>query len=182
MTGESKERLIVESVPGYEPEIGLLLGMLEESRGRTKEHLAGLTDDELKWTPGPGFNSIGTILYHLALIEADWLYAEAREQAYPPEAVALFPDDVRDDAGRLAAARRASLQEHVDRLDEVRAMLLAAFRDMSLAEFRRVRVLPEYDVAPGFVLHHLMQHEAEHRGEIGMLRALAAQREGAEPS
>jgi uncharacterized damage-inducible protein DinB len=45
-----------------------------------------------------------------------------------------------------------------------------------------VRVLPEYDVAPGFVLHHLMQHEAEHRGEIGMLRALANQREGAEPS
>ncbi len=179
MTDAAKERLIIEPVPSNEPEIGLFLGMLEEARGRTKEWLAGLTDDELEWTPGPGFNSIGTILYHLALIEADWLYAEALEQAYPPEAVALFPDDVRDDAGRLTASRPESLQEYVDRLDAVRAMLLAAFRDMTLAEFHRVRVLPEYDVTPGFVLHHLMQHEAEHRGEIGMLRALANQREGA---
>jgi uncharacterized damage-inducible protein DinB len=179
MTGEPKKQLVIEPLLGYEPEIGLLLGMLEETRGRTKKWLAGLTDDELEWTPGPGLNSIGTILYHLALIEADWLYAEALEQAYPPEATALFPDDVRDDAGRLTVSRRESLQEHVDRLDAVRAMVLAAFRDMSLAEFRRVRVLPEYDVTPGFVLHHLMQHEAEHRGEIGMLRALAARREGA---
>jgi uncharacterized damage-inducible protein DinB len=179
MTNEPKERLIVEPVPGCEPEIGLLLGMLEETRGRTKERLAVLPDDELEWTPEPGFNSIGTILYHLALIEADWLYAEALEQAYPPEFTALFPDDVRDDAGRLTAVRPESLQEYVDRLDAVRAMLLAALRGMTLAEFRRVRELPAYDVTPEYVLHHLIQHEAEHRGEIGMLRALAARREGA---
>jgi uncharacterized damage-inducible protein DinB len=43
---------------------------------------------------------------------------------------------------------------------------------MSLQEFRRVRVLPDYDVTPDYVLHHLMQHEAEHRGEIAMLRVL----------
>ncbi len=180
MTDEPKERLIIEPLPDYEPEIGLLLGMLEESRDRTKERLAGLTDDEIAWTPGPGLNSIGTILYHLALIEADWLYAEALEQAFPPEAMALFPDDARDDAGRLTVTRGASLQEDIERLDAVRAMLLAAFRGMTLAEFRRVRVLPEYDVTPEYVLHHLMQHEAEHRGEIGMLRALAARQEGAE--
>jgi uncharacterized damage-inducible protein DinB len=174
MTDEPKERLIIEPVPGCELEIGLMLGMLAESRGRTKERLAGLTEDELEWSPGPGFNSIGTILYHLALIEADWLYAEALEQPYPTEFTALFPDDVRDDAGRLTVTRGASLQEDIERLDAVRAMLLAAFRGMTLAEFRRVRVLPEYDVTPEYVLHHLMQHEAEHRGEIGMLRALAA--------
>jgi uncharacterized damage-inducible protein DinB len=34
-----------------------------------------------------------------------------------------------------------------------------------------VRSLAEYDVTPEWVLHHMMQHEAEHRGQIGALRA-----------
>jgi uncharacterized damage-inducible protein DinB len=33
--------------------------------------------------------------------------------------------------------------------------------------------LPPYDVTPEWVLHHLMQHEAEHRSQIGALRARA---------
>lgn len=48
------------------------------------------------------------------------------------------------------------------------------------AEFRRVRSLPYYDVAPEWVLHHLMQHEAEHRSQIGSLRARAQRQLNAE--
>ena len=175
MTDDLKEQLIIESLPGYEPEIGLVLGMIEDLRRRTKERLAELADDDLEWTLAPGFNSIGTILYHLALIEADWLYVEILEQAFPPEAAALFPVDVRDAEGHLRAASVESLQAHLDRLDAMRALLLTAFRVMTLAEFRRVRSLPDYDVTPAYVLHHLMRHEPEHRGEIGMLRVLATQ-------
>jgi uncharacterized damage-inducible protein DinB len=38
-------------------------------------------------------------------------------------------------------------------------------------EFSRPRSLPAYDVSPAWVLHHLAQHEAEHRGEIGSIIA-----------
>jgi hypothetical protein len=48
--------------------------------------------------------------------------------------------------------------------------LLDAYRRMDLAEFRRVRSLEDYDVTPEYVLHHLMQHEAEHHSQIGALR------------
>jgi uncharacterized damage-inducible protein DinB len=44
---------------------------------------------------------------------------------------------------------------------------------MTLQDFRRPRQLPEYDVTPEWILHHLMQHEAEHRGEMGILRTRA---------
>jgi uncharacterized damage-inducible protein DinB len=46
---------------------------------------------------------------------------------------------------------------------------------MHLDEFRRIRSLAEYGVTPEWVLHHLMQHEAEHRSQIGALR-IAAER------
>jgi hypothetical protein len=31
--------------------------------------------------------------------------------------------------------------------------------------------MPDYEVTPEWVLHHLCQHEAEHRAEIAALRA-----------
>jgi uncharacterized damage-inducible protein DinB len=45
---------------------------------------------------------------------------------------------------------------------------------MDLTEFRRVRSLEYYDVTPEYVLHHLMQHEAEHRSQIGALMTKAS--------
>ncbi len=62
---------------------------------------------------------------------------------------------------------------HMQRLDAVRQLLLAAFRGMSLDEYRRPRHLEQYDVSPQWVLHHLIQHEAEHRGQILDRRAEA---------
>ncbi len=42
MTNETRERLTIDELPGYEPEIGLALAMLEETRRRTKAMLAGI--------------------------------------------------------------------------------------------------------------------------------------------
>jgi uncharacterized damage-inducible protein DinB len=107
------------------------------------------------------------------------LYAEILEaEVYPSEVMDLFPEDVRDDGGHLTFAQGGRLHAHLLRLDAVRERVLAAFSGMSLKEFRRERNLPDYTVTPEWVLHHLMQHEAEHRGEIGMLRmVMTAQRE-----
>ena len=169
-----KPLMVVEALPGYEAEVGRLLWMLEETRRRTKECLEGVNPAVLDWTPLPTANSIGTLLYHIAAIEADWLYMEVlEEQTFPPDLVTLFPDDVRDETGRLVMARGTSLATSLDRLDVVRGHGVAAFREMSPAEFRRERDFPDYRVTPEWVLHHLIQHEAEHRGQIGLLRDLA---------
>ena len=65
------------------------------------------------------------------------------------------------------------LEHHLHRLDCVRMYLLASFRGMTVPEFYRLRPFPEYRVSAEWVLHHLIQHEAEHRGQIQLLRALA---------
>jgi uncharacterized damage-inducible protein DinB len=111
--------------------------------------------------------------YHIADIEADWLYVEVLEQPLPPEVVALFPYPTRDEQGHLTQVQGFSLEEHLRRLEIVRGLLLDVYQPMDLREFRRLRSLPNYDVTPEWVLHHLMQHEAEHRSQIGGLRARA---------
>jgi uncharacterized damage-inducible protein DinB len=168
---------IVDSGLSAEPEIGRWLWAFEDTRARTREELDLLTPEVIDWPPPHGDSSIGTVLYHLALIEADWLYAEVLEQEdYAPEAMALFPHAHRDSAGQLTQVYGVSLDEHLGRLAAVRRLVLDVFKPMSLAEFRRVRHLPSYDVTPEWVLHHLMQHEAEHRSQLGTLR-MAAERD-----
>jgi len=99
-----------------------------------------------------------------------------------PEALAKdFPYDVRDSKGQLTVVSGLSLDEHYRRLDATRAHVLDVFRAMPIADLRRIRHLSAYDVTPEWVLHHLMQHEAEHRGEIATVRAMAEKALGIAP-
>lgn len=175
MDPHEPKTLAVESSLSDEPEVGRWLWALQDTRRRTLEQLKGLTPAQADWAPPDGGSTIGTVLYHLALIEADWLYSEVLEQPYPPEALALFPHADRDAQGQLLSVTGVDPAQHLARMETVRRWLLAAFQPMSLAEFRRARSLPQYTVTPEWVLHHLMQHEAEHRGQIGTIRALVGQ-------
>jgi uncharacterized damage-inducible protein DinB len=176
-----RERKVLDLPSGYAPEIGVLLWMLEDGRALLKEGLAGLDAAHehaiLNWTPGLGVNSIGTLLYHIAAVETDWLFEEALAGYTPPAAVAwpdaLLPHNMRNAQGELTPVLDESLADHLRRLDAIRVLLLDAFKGMSIAEFRRPRRLEWYDVTPEWVLHHLIQHEAEHRGQILERRAEA---------
>jgi uncharacterized damage-inducible protein DinB len=166
--------LSVEPLPGYEPTIGRWLWLLEDTRRETKEVSAGIAPAALDWIPPQGENSIGTLLYHIGLIELDWLYVEALEnQPWPEELKPLFTLSARDPQEHLSALRGETLKEHLHRLDLLRGHLLAAFWGMTLEEFRRPRAFPRYRVTAEWVLQHLVQHEGEHRGQIQLLRSLA---------
>jgi len=173
-TDTKRQFLSVEPLATYEPTIGRWLWALEDTRRETKMALANINQSLLDWTPSQAENSIGTLLYHIGLIELDWLYVEVLENApWPQKLKELFPIEDRDEQRVLSVVRHVSLAEHLQRLDILREHLLASFREMSLEEFRRPRHFPDYDVTPEWVLHHLIQHEVEHRGHIQMLRSLA---------
>lgn len=169
----SRRMNIVDTGLSEEPAIGPWLWALEDCRRRTMEELEHVSPAMVDWLPPGNESSIGTLLYHIADIEADWLYVEVLEQTLPSDFASLFPYPTRDHHGRLTQVRGISLEDHLHRLATVRSLLLAVYQSMDLADFRRARVLPHYEVTPEWVLHHLMQHEAEHRSQIGALRARA---------
>jgi uncharacterized damage-inducible protein DinB len=181
MNEQPLEHLQVAPRPHATADIGRCLWALEETRRRTKEAVRGIGPPVLDWQPFSGGNSIGTLLYHIAAIELDWLYADVLEGhvPWPPELAALFTTDVRDENGQLSAVRGVSVADHLQRLDSVRRHLVTTLQPMRLPDFRRTRRLPTYAVTPEWVVHHLMQHEAEHRGQITLLRGWAEQMHGA---
>lgn len=160
-----RESLVAGAIEGYEPEVGAALWRLQEARERTMRLLSEVKGEWLDRATGG--NSIGSVLYHVALIEADWLFSEILEQGLPAELARLFPVEHRDEAGVLSVLAGETLEQHLERLVAIRAVVLERLRGMTGADFHRARVLPAYDVTPAYVLHHLAQHEAEHRAEVG---------------
>ena len=174
MTIKARDQLLIAPPAAYDPVVARWLWLLNDNRQRTLAVVADIAQSALDWRPDEEANSIGTLLYHNVAIELDWLYVEILERPDYETAVAtLLPYDVRDPAGRLTAIDGESLAAHLTRMAASRDLLLAELRSLTAADFYRARRFDAYDVTPEWVLYHLLEHEAGHRGEIGELRRQA---------
>jgi hypothetical protein len=166
---------VIVPVEAENEDLGRWLWAMEDTRARLLTLLEGVTQEELDWT-GPGVeNSIGSLMYHVALIEADYLCDDVLGMvAYFPDLMVLFPIEHRDEAGRLSVVTGVPVGDHLARLETVRSRFIAEVSGFDRARLGRGRVLPDYGyvISPEWTLHHLMQHEAEHRGQIGAIRSL----------
>jgi uncharacterized damage-inducible protein DinB len=167
----TRRTLIAEFPEGYPPEIARWLWVFADTRRRTLEVLDGFDEARID-EPGPAGNSVGTILAHIAVIETDWLCVEILGEDYPADLLAHLPPDVRDADGHLLATPGLPLARYLAALAAVRAKLVERVGALAPADLQRVRSLPAYDVTPEWVLNHLVQHEAEHRAEISVIRAV----------
>lgn len=172
MSSETKRSLVVKGLPDCEPEIGRWLWALEDGRQRTRRTLDDLDPVLVDWTSEHHEHTLGTLLYHIALVEMDWFAVEVMENKLSANIWDDFPHPMRQN-NRLTRVAGVSLAEHWRRLDAMRERLMEGFKFMSLEEFRRPRVLEEYVVTPEWVLHHLCQHESEHRAEMAAVRTAA---------
>jgi DinB superfamily len=158
-----------------DPEVGRWLSALQDCRRDTIKELNGVTDAMIDVHSTGTDNSVATILYHVALIEADWLLADIFGFASATSAEpALFPIADRGPDHHLTVVAGETLGQHIERLAAVRSILLDRLRPMTSQEFHRARRRDHYDVTPAWVVHHPLQHEAEHRSELGRVKAAIA--------
>jgi uncharacterized damage-inducible protein DinB len=170
----------IELPADHEPWIAPLVWGLQDTRRRTLRLLESVPEEALDWIPPDGGNTIGTLLYHLVVIEMSYLYEDILEQEWAPGLDRLLPYEIRTEEGRLTPVHGETMATHLERLDEGRSRLLETVRTISREELGRPRRVEEYMITPEWALHHLMQHEAEHRGQISELRRRAVQSKGVE--
>ena len=163
-------RFSVEPVPDCHPVIGYRLAMLDDARSRLDFALREVRDMDLDRTPPVGVNTIGTILYHIAITDLVWVYENMLQKPYPDDIAELFPHPIRNEDDLLYPLRGWTLEDYRKRLEAARAKVHEVFLPMTVEDLREIILREEpsriYEMTPEAVLYHLAQHESEHRGEI----------------
>jgi uncharacterized damage-inducible protein DinB len=174
---EERKYYRVDALPSYPGEIGRWLWMLEEVRRHTLETVEDIGQAVLDWRgQGGEENSIGSLLYHVAIVEMDWLFFDIRGKAsFPEKITALFPLPMRTDQ-KLTHVPGVARVEAVQRLDESRRVFLDDLSSMSLEDWRRARTPVDagYHVTPEWVVFHLVEHEARHADQVRFLKVRAS--------
>lgn len=170
-----KKVLEIKTLENYPTEIGMWLWAMEEARKTTKKVVSDISQEIIDWSgPAGNENSIATLLYHIAAVEMNWLYFDILEQTdlYPEN---LFPFKPFQN-NRLAIVKGISLEEHLVRLDESRAIFLKHMESSTLKDWSRLRS-PEdtdYSVSPAWAVFHLVEHEAGHAAQIAAMKKRAS--------
>jgi uncharacterized damage-inducible protein DinB len=165
--------LRAEPLEGCDPVIGLALWVLQDSRRRTLGELNGLREEWLDLEPPMGHNTLRSILYHMGSTEIYWLYTVLGQEP-PADIKALYPEDDRDEAGNLARLQGQGLDTYLEKMALARRHLIDRYRAMTVDEFRELHPIAHWTgeihhITPERVLYHLVNHDAEHRGELVMI-------------
>ncbi|TDI49946.1 MAG: DinB family protein [Acidobacteria bacterium] len=162
--------------------MGLSLWTLQETRRRTLAYVDGISQQALDHNPPGQRHSVATLLYHIAVFEVDWLYVDILGGDYdmdhripncPPKIAAYLPYPLIMEDRSYTPVEGELLGTHLERLSVIREAFLEVMGGMSLTDFRTLRPSDDEMVSPEWVVEHLSQHEAEHRGQIWEARVAA---------
>ena len=166
-----RDLFLIGYIPGFTPQIGRLVSMMNYARHTTFSAVAGLGVDELDYLHDTESNSIGALLFHIAAAEVGY------------QAATFYARDLngeeRDEWGAAIdlgeRARREirghELEYYLSRLERVRAKTLEELgrcEDQWLEEqtsFGSGQKVNNY-----FKWFHVFGHELNHRGQIRWLR------------
>lgn len=151
-------------------ETGCAYRAMELVRADLKATVAGLDAADLDRDPGHGAPSIVRLYAHAGSSEAWWITKVWRKESVPE---AWKPLIELGNLAKPAPAARPSLAELTAALDAVRESTRLALIKVTDAELDRAAIATKQGKATlRWVLHHLAEHEAHHRGQIALLRRL----------
>jgi uncharacterized damage-inducible protein DinB len=167
--------LLIGDVPGFTPQIGRLVSMMNYVRSTTVAAVAGLRRDELDYLCDPVSNSIGGLLAHIAAAEVGYQAAtfhgrdlNDREKLEWGPAFALGETTRREIRGH-------DLEYYLSRMELVRADTVI---ELGRRDDRWLEEETEFGggrrVNNHFKWFHVFGHEINHRGQIRWLRSRAA--------
>jgi uncharacterized damage-inducible protein DinB len=162
----------LETLEGYHPEIGLLLGCLKDSTREWQEHLGEVSIEAMVWQPAPASYSIGGLILHLIDCEDAWFRWFLAGNARDPEEVALFlSKETRQDLGEWPTPPAKPLSWYLELHSRIR---MRAFEGLKGMEPDRVyeRAAFGYTCTARWVVGHVLEHDSYTGGQAVALHEL----------
>jgi uncharacterized damage-inducible protein DinB len=168
------EKRILATVAGFSGELAFYLGGLEELRNRLRQVTADLTVDELTVRAFPNAHQIGNLILHIGEAEAGWIQriVAGKEPDDETKKFVHWCDTTETDYAEKGYSATQCL-ERIDKISQWSRENLSSFTDADLDKFYGYdREGKRYEVTLRWVLVHLLDHEAVHRGQISMLKRI----------
>jgi uncharacterized damage-inducible protein DinB len=165
----------LNSVPGFATQIGFYLGGLEEVREQLREAVEGMSDDHIGRPAIPGAHAIGALVLHIGEAEWYWLQCVVSGKTVSDEIrCAPYWDVLKRPQGFSEKSYSAEFcMKEIKKLRDQTHETLAAFKDSDLERIFSVDRRGEtHERSLRWILHHLIDHEAQHKGQILMLKRL----------
>jgi uncharacterized damage-inducible protein DinB len=176
-------RRILEPHEGFlSREVALFVSQMDDQNRRLGEDTRGAAPAELQWQPARGFNTIGMLLAHLAIVEVYWMHvAESGKTEFDSDAVlGIGPDDdgmpIPEDGIAPAPLAHKDLGFYDDLLARARANTKQIAAGYSDADLDREWTLHSkstgnvHRISVRWILYHILEHLAGHYGQINLLR------------
>ncbi|MEO5617155.1 MAG: DUF664 domain-containing protein [Candidatus Eisenbacteria bacterium] len=165
-------------------EAAVFIAQMDDLTVRLVADVRGLSSRELQWQPGPGRNSIGMLLAHLAVVEVWWLGGPAlgKTDVDFRRVIGIEADDDGMPAAPTArhprTLRSKPLSFYLGLLRRSRAFVRRRAREMTAREMERPMKrfwksqLVDHHFNIRWVLYHVLEHFGGHYGQILLLKEL----------
>jgi hypothetical protein len=166
--------------PATQHTVGILVASLEDQAARLKKLVADWPVAAFEWQPHAGCNTAGMLIAHNAFVEVAWICVSASGLSYGPEGKArvmeLVGHDWDDDGMPMKAGdtppealRGRDVAFYRDLLDKARAAVVADLRSWTDASLEQTFTTKWGTISRGWTLYHILEHYAQHFGQVSML-------------
>jgi uncharacterized damage-inducible protein DinB len=170
-------RSVLTPHPGLSTAIGYYLSGMEEVRSQLVSAVKGIANDLIGKPAFLGAHSIGGLVLHIGEAEWFWMQMVVSGHELTEEDQKAPYWDVLDDVDAVARngyTTEFCLQE-IEKIRNQTRDVLFSYNDKDLERifsFERRGETSEYSLR--WILHNLIDHEAQHKGQIMMLKRLMA--------
>lgn len=167
---DNEKLYVIGDLPGFAPQIGRLVSMMNYVRHTTLQTVKNLSVDQLDYVHDEDSNSIGALLRHYAAVEKFY-------QVFTFEGRQLNEEEYREWGAALELGEQGrkelrgwTLERHMESMLQVREATLAEFRKRD--DEWLMREQPFWGGKPAnfhFMWFHVFEDEINHRGQMRWL-------------
>ena len=169
-----KETLV--PIEGFAEGIGYYLAGMEEVREQLREAVKDLPDEIAHGRLMPGTHTIAQLVLHCGEAEWWWIQCVVNGGPIDDELSSTSFWDVLEEGNEPESLTARDCIAEIDRISAKTRDLLSAFTESDLDRYF-IRESPsgrKIEKSLRWILHHLIDHEAQHKGQIFMLKRLLA--------
>jgi uncharacterized damage-inducible protein DinB len=165
----------VAPLTGFSPRIGRYLAMMDDVSARVLSYVDGLSAEQLSWFPDESCESIGTLLLHIAAVERSWIGEDICRRPMGEEWLPAFA--IRFELPQISGKELPYFVNILKKTRDETKTDLAKLTDDDLS--REIAPLEPGEKANAekrftieWILYHVLEHEAHHKGQIALMRRL----------